>query len=151
MSLIFKNNSKVNLLYFIVAVLYFNNYMNNSFIAFLFIILSVFVIIEQVAILDEIFYQLKQELLKVDPETTKFFGGLAWQQSKLIASAGMKAGPPILKICIGCLGAAAAFNGGVGEITGGQLRPVTDVADVARGASSKHAMTAKYVNYYNSK
>jgi purine-cytosine permease-like protein len=151
MNLIFKNNSKVNVLYFVVAVLYFNKYINNSFIAFLFLILSVLVIREQVAILDEIFYQLKQELLKVDPETTKFFGGLAWQQTKLIASAGMKAGPPILKICIGCLGAAAAFNGGIGEITGGQLRPATDLADVARGAACKETMAAKYVDYYNGK
>jgi hypothetical protein len=148
---IFKNNSKVNLLYLVVAVLYFNKYLDNFFVAFIFIILCFLVIQEQLVILDEIFYQLKQELLKVDPETTKFVGGLALHQVKLIAGAGIKAGPPLLKICIGCIGAAAAFNGGIGELTGGQLRPGTDFLDVARGASSKETMSAKYVDYYNGK
>jgi hypothetical protein len=36
----------------------------------------------------------------------------------------------------------------IGEITGGQLRPATDVA---RGAKSKQLIIAKYVDYFNVK
>jgi hypothetical protein len=88
-------------------------------------------------------------ILVVDPETAQFIGMAAIKGGKVLGAAALKAGTPVLKVCVGCFGAAVAASEVIHHITG--LAPARDVADLARGAVTYDRLKRKYGNYFGGK